>query len=212
MRPESTKDPTIQDSNGTSSTEKKVVNDCRWSLLRNGSESRGRTTSGSSPVTGLGRPSRNPAANHSQGITSRKMLLPETHRLPILCLLCVSHFLLFLPSVSSLFSFFLSPRVSAHIVYQRFESMDLTGPGMMRMCLAEPHWFRLSVATAEVFRDSEKEYGPSLIAHFSLSMRGKGFISGLHLISHRMSRVYSMLVLDGFATTCALCVLGSSCI
>lgn len=55
-------------------------------------------------------------------------------------------------------------------------------PGMMLTCQAESHWFRLSVATAEVIYEiPEKEiFVPSLIAHSSLPMRLKGFISGLH--------------------------------
>lgn len=50
----------------------------------------------------------------------------------------------------------------------------------MLTCLAKPHWFRHSVATAEVYEIPEKELNPSLIARSSLSMGRMGFISGLH--------------------------------
>ncbi|EYE90319.1 uncharacterized protein EURHEDRAFT_310484 [Aspergillus ruber CBS 135680] len=108
-----------------------------------GSESRGRTTSGSSPVTGLGRYC-TAATNQRRGITSRKILLPCFTACLINIFMCVlkTEFPLRLSSSSLLLSKSLSSR-----------RLPL---GMIRMCLAEPHWFRLSVATAEVVRDSRR--------------------------------------------------------
>lgn len=57
-------------------------------------------------------------------------------------------------------------------------TLSTTSSGMMLTCLAKPHWFRHSVATAEVYEIPEKDLHPSLIARSSLSMRLMGFISG----------------------------------
>lgn len=71
------------------------------------------------------------------------------YRLPFPAFVCS----LFLPNISVCFFLFLffSPYESQlTLLYQPFGPSGFNGLGMMRMCSAEPHWFRLSVATAEV--------------------------------------------------------------
>lgn len=126
---------------------KKVVFNSRWPF-RSGSELRDRTTSGAvSRSRGL------PAMGDSQPITEQALPVGRCFfqfSPPAGIGLCAFSFspALNFPLLLLLLLFFSShSRVPAHSVYQ-------CSFGNETAVLSKPHWFRLSVATAEVFLEA----------------------------------------------------------